>query len=280
MKKRFKKIYIEITNICNLNCSFCKRTTKPKRSMTVDEFKMVIDKIKPFTDYVYLHVQGEPLLHKDLEEFLLICEKSDIKVNITTNGTLIHNFVDNFKRSKAIRQINISLHSENTVDDYYDKVFNTCKKLSSNIFISYRIWNLNSLLPTKEMLTIIDKLKEHYEISPETEDKLLKEKSVTIDTNTFVDKENLFNWPDLDNDIDTDGCCYGLRTHIGILSDGTVVPCCLDTDGIINLGNIYEEDLDTILNKKISTEIVDNFKNGKAIMPLCRKCDFRNRFIK
>ena len=129
------------------------------------------------------------------------------------------------------------------------------------------------------MLTVINKLKEYYEINTETEDKLLKEKSVTIDTNTFVDKENLFNWPDLDNDIDTDGSCYGLRTHIGILSDGTVVPCCLDTDGVINLGNIYEEDLDTILNKKISTEIVENFKNGKAIMPLCRKCDFRNRFI-
>ena len=280
MKKRFKKIYIEITNICNLNCSFCKRTTKPKRSMTIDEFKMVIDKIKPYTDYVYLHVQGEPLLHKDLEEILLICEKNDIKVNITTNGTLIHNFVEIFKSSKAIRQINISLHSENNKEDYFDNVFKACKELSSNIYISYRIWNLNSLLPTKEMITVINKLKEYYDIDSITEDKLLKEKSITIDTNTFVDKENLFSWPDLENDIDTDGSCYGLRTHIGILSDGTVVPCCLDTDGIINLGNIYKEDLNTILNKKISTEIVENFKNGKAIMPLCRKCDFRNRFIK
>ena len=130
MKKRFKKIYIEITNICNLNCSFCKRTTKTKRSMTIDEFKMVIDKIKPYTDYVYLHVQGEPLLHKDLEEILLICEKNDIKVNITTNGTLIHNFVEIFKSSKAIRQINISLHSENNKEDYFDNVFKACKELS------------------------------------------------------------------------------------------------------------------------------------------------------
>ena len=145
MKKRFKKIYVEITNICNLNCSFCNRTKKPKRSMTVEEFKTVLEKIKDYTDYIYLHVQGEPLLHKDIDKILLLCEGYNIKVNITTNGTLIHNYVDIINNSKSVRQINISLHSNSGDKNYYDGVMSSCKKISSNIYISYRLWNMNSL---------------------------------------------------------------------------------------------------------------------------------------
>ena len=279
MKKRFKKIYIEITNKCNLNCSFCSRTTKEGKELTIDEFIEIISKIKDYTDYVYLHVQGEPLLHKDLEEFLNICEDNNIKVNITTNGTLINNYVDIFKKSKSLRQINISLHSENNKKNYYDEVFSSCKKLSSNIYISYRIWNLNTLKPTKELINIIDKISEYYELDDSLKESILKEKSTKIYINTFVDKDNLFEWPDLNNSVDKDGFCYALKTHIGILSDGTVVPCCLDRDGIINLGNIFKESLDDILNKKITKDIIDGFKNNKAVHPLCKKCNFRDRFI-
>ena len=280
MKKRFKKVYIEITNKCNLNCTFCSRTKKPFRELSIDEFKTIIDKIKDYTDYVYFHVQGEPLLHKNLKEFLDICEKNNIKVNITTNGTLINKYVEIFNSSKSLRQINISLHSENNKDNYLDEVFNSCKKISSNIFISYRIWNLNTLKPTKELVDVIDKLAEHYNLDEEIKNKLLTDKSIKIDINRFVDKDNLFEWPDMNNSVETNGKCYGLSTHIGILSDGTVVPCCLDANGVINLGNIFNESLEDILNKKISTDIVEGFKNNKAVHPLCRKCDFRERFVK
>jgi len=280
MKKRFKKIYIEITNKCNLNCTFCSRTKKPFRELSIDEFKTIIDKIKDYTDYVYFHVQGEPLLHKNLKEFLDICKDSNIKVNITTNGTLINKYVEIFNNSKSLRQINISLHSENNKENYLDEVFNSCKKISSNIYISYRIWNLNTLKPTKELVDVIDKLSMYYDLDEDTKNRLLTDKSIKVDINRFVDKDNLFEWPDMNNSVETNGKCYGLNTHIGILSDGTVVPCCLDANGVINLGNIFEESLEDILNKKISTEIVEGFKNNKAVHPLCRKCDFRERFVK
>lgn len=280
MKKRFKKIYIEITNKCNLDCSFCVRTKKEKREMTLDEFERVISEVRKYTDYVYLHVQGEPLLHPNLKEILDVCEENKLKVNITTNGTLLNNYVDIFKSSKSLRQINISLHSNNNVKDYFDKVFTSCKKLSSNIYISYRLWNFNSLKPTKELLNVIDELSKYYDINDEIKDRLITDKSVKIDINTFVDKDNLFEWPDVNNNIETDGYCYGLNTHIGILSDGTVIPCCLDANGVIELGNIFKERLSDILNKKISTEIVEGFKNNKAVHPLCKKCNFRERFTK
>jgi len=280
MKKRFKKVYIEITNKCNLDCSFCVRTNKPKKDMSIDEFKIVIDKIKDYTDYVYLHVQGEPLLHKDLEEFLKICEDNNLKVNITTNGTLINKYVDIFNKSKSLRQLNISLHSENNDEKYLDKVFTSCKKISSNIYISYRIWNLNTLKPTKELNNIICTLDDYYELSEDQKESILKEKSTKIDINRFVDKDNLFEWPDMNNSVEKDGFCYALKTHIGILSDGTVVPCCLDASGVIDLGNIFKEDLKEILNKELTKNIIEGFKNNKAYHPLCKKCNFRERFEK
>jgi radical SAM protein with 4Fe4S-binding SPASM domain len=275
MKKRFKKIYVEITNKCNLNCSFCTRTKKKKRDMSIEEFKTVIDKIKDYTDYVYLHVQGEPLLHKDLEEFLKICEDNNLKVNITTNGTLINKYVDIFNRSKSLRQINISLHSENNKEDYFDEVFIACSKLSSSIYISYRIWNLNTLKPTKELLNIVNMISEYYNVDKE---KLINDKSIKVDINKFVDKDNLFEWPDMNNSVEKDGFCYALKTHIGILSDGTVVPCCLDASGVIELGNIFKESIEDILNKQLTKDIIEGFRNNKAVHLLCRKCNFRERF--
>ena len=126
----------------------------------------------------------------------------------------------------------------------------------------------------------MNKLSEYYNLTDELKDSIINNKSTKIDTNTFVDKDNLFEWPDINNSVDKDGFCYALKTHIGILSDGTVVPCCLDANGVINLGNIFKDDLDEILDKKLTKDIIEGFKNNKAIHPLCRKCDFRDRFIK
>ena len=139
MKKTFKKIYIEITNCCNLSCSFCSKTSKPKRTMTIEEFKNIISKIKSYTDYIYLHVKGEPLLHKDLKEFLKIAEENDLKVNLTTNGTLFSQRVDDLKNSKALKKVNFSLHSENNYPNYFENIFQSVDKLpkdSGNVVIS------------------------------------------------------------------------------------------------------------------------------------------------
>ena len=110
MKKRFKRIYIEITNICNLNCSFCPPTNRKKEYMNIESFQKIISKMENYTDYIYLHIKGEPLMHPNLKEFLELCSNKFF-VNITTNATLL-------KANKEllidanIRQISISLHSD------------------------------------------------------------------------------------------------------------------------------------------------------------------------
>ena len=274
---RFKKVYIEITNNCNLNCSFCNNNKRDKKFMSIMEFERIIVEVKKYTNYIYLHVKGEPLLHPDLDKILSICDSNNIRVNITTNGTLLKNKKDTLLNHNCVRQINISLHSENKIPTYFVDIFETCKELSKKMYISYRLWTLKDYILDRKSTETVEKIVDSYVLSADIVEKLYCEPSTKIDFNTFVDKENLFKWPDLNVEESSHGFCYGLKTHIGILVDGTVVPCCLDGEGVINLGNIYLESLEEILNKDRTKKIVENFKSNKCIEKLCLKCPFKNR---
>lgn len=280
MKKRFKKIYIEITNRCNLNCSFCGKNKRDYRDMSLSEFELVINKIKKYTDYIYLHVKGEPLLYSNLDSLLSICDNTNIKANITTNGVFLKEKLSVLMNHFCIRQINISLHSENNKKSYFLDVFSSGKVLSTKMFISYRIWDLEEYKLNKKSTEIVDKIIEFYNLSPVIVDKLYNDKNIKIASNAFVNKENIFTWPDVDNDILVDGFCYGLKTHIAILSNGDIVPCCLDANGEIKLGNIFEDTLDVVLNGDTYKSLLKSFEDNKALHPLCKSCNFKNRFNK
>lgn len=279
-KKLFKKIYVEITNKCNLSCSFCSKSKRTIKEMTVDEFKVVISKIKKYTDYIYLHVKGEPLLHSNLDDMLSVCDSNNIKVNITTNGTLIKSKFDLLNSHICLRQINISLHCENSFEHYFEEVFKSCKKLSEKMFISYRIWNLEEFKLDEKSTSIVEKIVSFYELSPNVVEKIYNDNQIKIANNTYVNKENLFIWPDVSNGGDIDGYCYGMVSHIGILSDGTVIPCCLDGNGEIKLGNIFFDDLNNIINSEKFVSLKNAFRENKSMHKLCKNCNFRNRFSK
>ena len=266
MKKRFKKIYVEITNGCNLNCDFCIKNKRISKFINIHEFKILLDKIKYYTDYIYFHVLGEPILHPNINELIDIAS-SNFKINITTNGYLI----DRIKDNKNIRQLNISLHSFDdkyklSLKQYLDNVFNTIDKLTkNNTYISLRLWIKN-----KYNKDIIDYINNRYntDIKYDVE-------NYTINNNLFINNFHEFIWPDLNNNTyDESGTCYGLIDHIGILVDGTIIPCCLDSRGDINLGNIYEDNLEDILESDKVKNIINNFKNNKKCEELCKHCKF------
>ena len=267
----FEKMYIEITNICNKNCSFCSITNRIKKEMSIEEFKHVIKSIKGYTNYVYLHVKGEPLLHTKFIDILNICEENDIFINITTNATFLDKYYEELKNNKKVRQINISLHSY-TRKEELKNLFNTVDNLNTNskIYLVYRYWLGNNKFKNSE---VIEELIKHYNL----DDKVYKENNIKINETLYLNKDEEFIWPNLNNKYyNEEGYCLGLKSHIGILSDGTVVPCCLDAEGIISLGNIFEESLNDILNKEKTKNIVNNFKNNKKIEKLCKHCSFKN----
>ncbi len=278
-KKRFSKIYVEITNFCNLHCSFCSKDILPNKEMTIDEFQIVINKIRDYTNNIYLHVKGEPLLHSKLDNLLTICDNNGIKVSITTNGTLLSSKKDILLKHH-IKQINVSLHSENSVNNYFSNVFNTCDILSKKTNIIYRLWTLPSMKLDEKSKKIVYLIKEHYQLSNEIFNKILIDKNIKIKDNIYVDKDYEFVWPHVDNKKDDYGTCLGTRSHIGILSNGIIVPCCLDSNGVIKLGNIFQDDLGNILNSNLFKKIENGFRNNIIVCDLCKSCTFRKRFEK
>ena len=289
-EKRFQKIYVEITNTCNLKCSFCLEGKRKSHFMSIDEFKTVVHKIKDYTNLIALHVKGEPLLHPELKDILNICRDAGLMVNITTNATLLEKRLEVLLDSKVVRQLNLSLHSvnknENTllynVDTYLDEVLRVSKIIleKSNIIISYRLWNLESLDKNEENEKILEKLEKAFGIE-QLKERSKKEPFVKLAKNAFLNQDFEFVWPSLENDFVSDtGTCQGLRSQLAILSNGTVVPCCLDQEGDINLGNIFIDNLEEILNKTLTKEIISGFENKKIVHNLCKKCGFRTKFDK
>lgn len=266
--RKYKKIYIEITNSCNLSCSFCAKSKREKSFITVENFKKVLDSIKGYTDYIYLHVLGEPLLHPNINELINIASK-DFYVNITTNGYLIELIKDN----KNIRQLNISLHSykglkNEDLDKYLDTIFTVTDILKEHTFISYRLWTNSSYRKH-----IIDKINKKYNTNIDYKD--IKNNS-TISKNIFISTHDEFVWPNDAKESTYQGSCYALKDHIGILVDGTVIPCCLDSEGTISLGNIYNDTLSDIIKSERYQNMLNNFKNNCRTEELCQKCNFIN----
>lgn len=244
---KFKKIYIEITNSCNLSCNFCPCVSNGD-FMMLDNFELILQKIDNYTDYIYLHILGEPLLHPLICDFIDLGLKYNKFINITTNGTLLKK---KMKYLKGVRQINVSLSS--LVDiSILDDIVSSCDVLARDMFISYRLWVKNKF-----------------------EDEIISK--LNLGENLFLSRGEEFIWPNLENNVlKTSGSCYGTIDHIGILVDGTVIPCCLDYKGIINLGNIYTEDFDGILNSDRFLSMREGFKKGILVEELCSKCGFRS----
>lgn len=276
----FKKIYVEITNICNLKCKFCPETNRIKEFMSLENFEEVIRKIHKHTQLVCLHVKGEPLLHKDLENILEVLERYNLKVNITTNGTLIKEKLEVIKKSKAVRQINFSLHSitENSSfnQKYLQDIFESVEELE-NIIISYRLWNMKNIKENDINSDIIKSIENYYNLNNLKKD-LMKNDFFKIKENIFINQDIEFTWPDINKEnIIEKGRCLGLKEQIAILVDGTVVPCCLDNNGDIPLGNIFKESMEDILNKPKSINIKKNFENSIITCKLCKTCGFLER---
>ncbi len=273
--KKYKKIYIEITNNCNLKCSFCSEVKRKRRFMTTEEFENILIKIKDYTDYIYLHIKGEPLLHPNIIEFLRLADKYNLKVNLTTNGTLFSKVAKELSECKSLHKINFSLHSENNIDNYCEEIFKNVELLKDKIII-YRLWTLkNNQLDSKSQ-EIVNKIRKYYNLPQETVDKIYTSNNIKIKSTIYVDKDNEFSWPEVTTHK-SNGYCYALKTQIGILVDGTVVPCCLDSNGVVNLGNIFNESLEEIINSEKYISLKKSFQDRKPCEKLCQSCTFKER---
>lgn len=276
--KRFAKIYLEISNLCNLRCAFCPGTGRTPRALDESEFTTLIRKLRPWTDHLYFHLMGEPLCHPKLDRFLALAGDMGFRVILTTNGTLLARQQETLLASPALHKVNVSLHAFEAnelsmpFEAYLDSCFSFGQAAQGAKIVSYRLWN-NGGADAKNV-QILETMHRYF-----PGDWVTERRGTRIGRRLYLEYGDKFDWPDL---TAPDGgervFCYGLRDQLGILCDGTVVPCCLDHEGDIALGNLFQQELDEILNSPRARAIYRGFSDGKAAEELCRKCGYARRF--
>ena len=275
----YSRVYVEITDICNRNCSFCPGTKRQPRRMSIDEFKIVAAKLQNITKYLYFHVMGEPLTHPELAELIRIARENGYRPAITTNGTLLS------KRGKeiveaGIYKVNISVHSfeEGKTEDYVQYIKN-CLDFAdyasqNGVLTVLRLWNLG--YDKGRNIDTVAMLHEKFphEWTQGTRGARIRDK-------LHLEYGERFEWPDMEaEDRGNSVFCYGLKDHFGILCDGRVIPCCLDREGAITLGNIFEDTqtVKEMLSSPRALAMREGFTRREATEELCRKCGYARRF--
>lgn len=285
----FERIYVEITNRCNLRCSFCAGTSRPPASMDPDFFAAVLAQVRPLTGQVCLHVLGEPLLHPELPRILEHCAAAGLLVNLTTNGTLLPGLESVLLGAKALRQINFSLQALVRDDDLdqhtLDAVLAFALRLAQErpeLYVNFRLWILDSLTaPGGGAATarILERMAQALGMAPPAPP--AGRKSLRLRGRLYLHQDTAFAWPgDLTTPERERGFCHALSSHCAILADGTVCPCCLDADGRLALGSLREASLTDILASTRATAMRQGFAAGQLVETLCRHCTYCRRFTK
>lgn len=279
-----KKAYLEITNVCNMDCSFCHKTVREKRVMSEDEFELLTDRLRGKAEQLYFHLMGEPTLHPLLPKFVRRAREKGFLPIITTNGTLLGKVGDALIAA-APYKVSISLHAPAANASFADAVYlDNCisfarRAAEGGAYVALRLWNLGSD-GEGENAAILSHLRAEFDGEWVN---IRGGASQRMATRIFLEWGEHFDWPDLRASAvsaDTDAFCYGLRDQIGVLCDGSVVPCCLDSDGVITLGNLFDGELDDILATSRAKAIYEGFSRRRAVEELCRRCGYARRFCR
>ena len=275
--------------MCGLSCSFCPTKELPVQQMDLAFFESVIKQLKPYTKEIACHVLGDPLTQSNLHDYLDVIHKYGLKAMLTTSGYFLKKHAYDTLFHPCVKQINVSLNSFNkndtslTLEQYIKPVLDLCAaklERKEELFINLRVWNLDEMMSERAFNDrLFSLLGDTFKVTLDL-DEMYKNrpKSIRLDNKILLHFDNYFEWPSLNNKNYGDGTCQGLQSHIAILASGKVVPCCLDCDGIIELGDLHTESLAAILNNQRTSNMSEGFKEGKAVEELCQKCSYKERF--
>lgn len=286
---KFHRVYIELTNVCGLSCSFCPPKIRSNHTMPLEFFETVLKQLQPYTKELAYHIVGDPLVLSNLDAYLNIAHQHGFRVMLTTSGYFLNKKDLHTLLHPAIKQINISLNSYNknsmplSFDTYMHSILELChlkQTVRKSLFINLRIWNMDEAQSEKAFNRLLfSYLEKAFDTSLHVNTIYQeKPKSIRLDEKILLHFDSYFEWPSLEAQECTDGTCQGLDSHFGILSDGRVVPCCLDKDGIITLGDLHVNTLEAILHNAKTRAIIDGFKQNVAVEKLCQKCTYKKRF--
>ena len=287
------RCYIEITNTCNLDCHFCPKHHRKRRQLSEEEFDLLTDRVCGKVCFLYFHLMGEPLLHPLLPQFVTMAREKGFKTVLTSNGTLLH-------RAMALldtlpHKIQLSLHSHESnargeLSEYMDQVMRfSTQAAGKGTCMVLRLWNQGGMdRENEEVMRLIEK----YVPKPWKE----RPDGFRLCDNLYLEFDRKFEWPggggkaasdesdgkqeESDGKLEASPSkskqeyfCKALIKQIGVLSDGSLVPCCLDHDGDVILGNLFHQSLEEILASPRAQALVEGFRHHAATEPLCQSCE-------
>jgi radical SAM protein with 4Fe4S-binding SPASM domain len=285
----FNKVHIEISNVCNLQCSFCPEVIRDKKLIDIELFENIVKQVAPITEQVAFHLMGDPLVHPKLAQLVEICGRYKAPIFLVTNGVLMNAKNRAILLSPAFRQINFSLHSFNDnfpgrdPSAYLESIFSFTEEaltLRPELYLNYRLWNLADVQGSTEAnRSLLQRIAQRFGGDVITSSDVRFKKSFKVKGRLYLHFDTEFKWPDLTLPVlGLTGKCYGLKSHFGILADGTVVPCCLDKEGTIALGNVKDAPISEILNGPRAKALITGFQQKKLVEDLCQRCQFIERF--
>ena len=298
-----KSVYIEITDACNLRCSFCPSSDcrdeagsgKSHNFMSSTLFKQcVAGTVEAGIENVYLHVLGEPTLHPGFALFLKEIKTAGLSLTLVTNGTTIARTAHHILNSPAVRQVNFSTHAyaELPPDEargHLENVLDFCRIAliaRPEMYINLRLWNIGAATAGDWNEFAISRINETFNTQVAPGNFCSRHKSFPIAGRLYLHEDSRFEWPgkspQAENSRDPQqivrGTCHALDTHVAILHDGRVVACCLDYSGQIALGNIADQSLPEILDSPTARNIREGFEKHELRHPFCQSCSYCKRF--
>lgn len=277
---RFKKIYVELSDICGLKCEFCPSQKAQRGVLSLQDFEKIAMQIYDKAELFALHLLGDPLILSDLRAYLNLAKAYKMRLEITTSGFYLSEENQNLLLDyENIHQINISLASffsqkKLDLNAYLKPILKLCDRhleCKNSSFINLRLWNLNAdFKAPKENGAIYEILKENFK--DEFDFKAFK---IRLQRHIILHQARRFTWPSLNAPfISQKGFCHALKEQVEILSDGTLVPCCLDTGGVIALGNVLKNPFQNLLKTKKFLDLKQGFERGERLENLCQRCEF------
>ena len=286
---KFYRVYVELTNICGLKCSFCPPQVVPTHTMPLAFFEHVLEELSAYTKEIAYHMGGDPLALSNLNAYLDMTCKMRFKGMLTTSGYYLRNHDLATLMHPALKQINVSINSYNkntmslSFEEYMEPIIKLCQykhEHNQHLFINLRLWNRDTIQSERAFNEKLFVYLEKVFGIPLHVNTLYDEKprSIRLAEKVLLHFDTYFEWPSLSTPGASEGTCLGLSSHFGILSNGVVVPCCLDKDGVMALGDLHVNTLKQILEAPRTKAIVEGFKHHKAVETLCQKCTYKHRF--
>lgn len=285
--KPYRHAYLELTNCCNFNCSFCPPVTRPRQFVETKHAIRWIDQIAELSDGIYWHVQGEPLLHPDFTFLAHHAASRGLQVKLTTNGSKICEFSEQLL-SGDFTQINFSMQAlgeltpENRQRIEQDIFHFTEQALTQRpeLFINYRWW--------QNAKPDVSRAARYFNLPPDEWRAPSGRHSKKISGRLYASYASCFEWPDgtdfheqSGNDSTPgpkQGSCRGLIDQFAILCDGRVTACCLDASGALTLGSAHTSTIRELLESQKATWLAEGFRRREMRHPVCQKCGFATRF--